>query len=140
MCSAAILLDTPVVTGDYSAESCNLISTDVAQALGLNFYAGSALRMPDGARIGMLAVIGREARGLSPVENGVLAELAGLVSRTIELRLAYLNSQQPDTWDDLNGNWPKTSTKTPLWPATSPPATAASTSMMTTCWPWYSAA
>ncbi|MBC6698618.1 hypothetical protein [Hymenobacter sp. BT190] len=99
MCSAAILLDTPVVTGDYSAQSCSLISTDVAQALGLNFYAGSALRMPDGSRIGMLAVIGREARGLSPVETGVLTELAGLVSRTIELRLKYLNSQQPAVWE-----------------------------------------
>lgn len=99
MCSAAILLDAPVVTGDYSAQSCSLISTDVAQALGLNFYAGSAMRMPDGSRIGMLAVIGREARGLSPVETGVLAELAGLVSRTIELRLMYLNSQQPAVWE-----------------------------------------
>lgn len=99
MCSAAILLDAPVVTGDYSAESCRLISTDVAQAFGLNFYAGSALRMPDGARIGMLAVIGREARAISATETDVLSQLAGLVSRTIELRLAYLTSQQPDVWD-----------------------------------------
>ncbi|UYZ63831.1 GAF domain-containing protein [Hymenobacter weizhouensis] len=99
MCSAAILLDTPVVTGDYSAESCRLISTDVAQAFGLNFYAGSALRMPDGARIGMLAVIGREARSISSTEEVTLSRLAALVSRTIELRLHYLLAQRPDGWE-----------------------------------------
>ncbi|GGG54960.1 GAF domain-containing protein [Hymenobacter glacieicola] len=100
MCSAAILLDAPVVTADYSAESCRLISTDVAQAFGLNFYAGSALRMPDGARIGMMAVIGREHRTLSGAEEEVLTRLAHLVSQTVELRFQYLHNQQDDQWQD----------------------------------------
>ncbi|GAB2786838.1 GAF domain-containing protein [Hymenobacter luteus] len=99
MCSAAILPDMPVVTSDYSADSCRLISPDVAQALGLSFYAGSALRMPGGARIGMLAVIGREYRTLSGAEEDVLTRLADLVSRTVELRFQYLRTERPETWE-----------------------------------------
>ncbi|UOQ77530.1 GAF domain-containing protein [Hymenobacter sp. 5516J-16] len=100
MCSAAILPDMPVVTTDYSAEGCRLISPDVAQTLGLNFYAGSALRMPDGARIGMMAVIGREHRTLSGAEEEVLTRLAHLVSQTVELRFQYLQAQQDDLWQE----------------------------------------
>ncbi|RSK38118.1 GAF domain-containing protein [Hymenobacter perfusus] len=99
MCSAAILVDTPIITSDYKAESCRLIKPDVAQALGLNFYAGSALRMPDGARIGMMAVIGREYRTLSAAEEDVLTRLADLVSRTIELRFQYLDADLADHWE-----------------------------------------
>ncbi|MBX0289243.1 GAF domain-containing protein [Hymenobacter sp. HSC-4F20] len=99
MCSAAILPDALIVTSDYSAESCRLISPDVAQAFGLNFYAGSALRMPDGSRIGMLAVIGREHRTLSAAEEDTLARLANLVSQTVELRFQYLQAQLPDDWE-----------------------------------------
>ena len=99
MCSAAILPDGPIVISDYKAESCSLIKPDVAQALGLNFYAGSALRMPDGARIGMMAIIGREHRTLSEPEEEVLIQLADLVSRTIELRFQYLHTNRPDDWD-----------------------------------------
>ncbi|RPD48025.1 GAF domain-containing protein [Hymenobacter sediminis] len=99
MCSAAILPDVPVITSDYSAESCRLISPGVAQALGLSFYAGSALRMPDGARIGMMAVIGREHRTLSAAEEEVLTGLAHLVSQTVELRFQYLHAQLSAEWE-----------------------------------------
>ncbi len=99
MCSAAILPDGPIVISDYKTESCSLIKPDVAQSLGLNFYAGSALRMPDGSRIGMMAVIGREPRTLSGQEEEVLIQLADLVSRTIELRFQYLHASRPDDWD-----------------------------------------
>lgn len=100
MCSAAILVDVPIVTSDYSAESCQLIKPDVARALGLNFYAGSALRMPpDNARIGMMAVIGREHRTLSGAEEQVLQQLAEVVSGTIELRYQYLQARQPAEWE-----------------------------------------
>ncbi|TGE24097.1 GAF domain-containing protein [Hymenobacter aquaticus] len=98
MCSAAILQDAPVVTSDYKPESCRLIKPDVAQAIGLKFYAGAALQMPDGSRIGMLAVIGKEFRTLTGKEAAVLARLAQLVSQTIELRLGYLRGQQEEEW------------------------------------------
>ncbi|RYU81241.1 GAF domain-containing protein [Hymenobacter persicinus] len=99
MCSAAILQDEPVVQSDYKPESCTLIKPDVAQAIGLKFYAGSALQMPDGARVGMLAVIGREFRTLSEKETAVLARLAKLVSQTIELRVKYLRAGQQEEWE-----------------------------------------
>ncbi len=99
MCSAAILQSDTVITSDYKPESCELIRPDVAQAIGLNFYAGAALQMFDGARIGMLAVIGREARVLSEVENQVLSALARLVSETIELRFRYLRDDQAAEWE-----------------------------------------
>ena len=99
MCSAAILQDDAVIVSDYKPESCELISPAVAQAIGLNFYAGSALQMPDGSRIGMLAVIGREARVPSEIEKQFLSRLAHLVSQTIELRLRYLGRQQTADWE-----------------------------------------
>ena len=108
MCSAAILPDVPVITTDYKASSCELIKPDVAQAMGLNFYAGSALRMPDGSRIGMMAVIGREARGLSTNETAVLKQLADMVSETVELRFNYLNTQQPQAWESAQAELAET--------------------------------
>ncbi|MCC2546374.1 GAF domain-containing protein [Hymenobacter sp. BT175] len=98
MCSAAILQDEPVVTSDYKPESCGLIKPDVAQAIGLKFYAGAALQMPDGARIGMLAVIGREFRQLTDTDSAALARLAKLVSQTIELRVRYVIADEPEEW------------------------------------------
>lgn len=100
MCSAAILQDEPVVTSDYRPESCTLIKPDVAQAIGLKFYAGAALQMPGGERVGMLAVIGREFREVTDKEKAVLVQLAALVSQTIELRARYLEAAQPAEWDD----------------------------------------
>ena len=48
----------------------------------------------------MLAVIGREARGVSAVETQVLSQLANLVSRTIALRLRYLEAGRLDDWEE----------------------------------------
>jgi GAF domain-containing protein len=100
MCSAAILAGQDVVVSDYKPESCRLIKPDVAQAIGLNFYAGAALVASDDSRLGMLAVIGKEPREFSSAEASLLTRLAGLVSRTIELRYQYLTTDQPGEWED----------------------------------------
>jgi GAF domain-containing protein len=100
MCSAAILAGQDVVISDYKPESCQLIKPDVAQAIGLNFYAGAALIATDDSRLGMLAVIGKEPRDFSPAEADLLTRLAGLVSRTIELRYRYLAADQLTEWED----------------------------------------
>ncbi|QKG52624.1 GAF domain-containing protein [Hymenobacter sp. BRD67] len=99
MCSAAILANTPVVVSDYKPESCQLIRPDVAQALGLNFYAGAALVAADDSRLGMLAVIGKEERGFSAAEADLLLQMAGLVSQTIELRYRYITTGRPVEWE-----------------------------------------
>ena len=100
MCSAAILTDERVVISDYKPESCSLIKPDVAQAIGLNFYLGAALIAENGARLGMLAIIGREYRVPSPAEIEVLTRLSELVTQTIELRYHYLAADQAAEWDD----------------------------------------
>jgi len=100
MCSEAILTGERVVTSDYKPESCSLIKPDVAQAIGLNFYAGAALIADDGARLGMLAVIGKEYREPIPEEIEVLVRLADLVTQTIALRYQYLAADQAAEWDD----------------------------------------
>lgn len=100
MCSAAILAGDNVVISDYKPESCQLIKPDVAQAIGLQFYAGAALVAQDDSRLGMLAVIGKEPRGFSAAEADLLTRLAGLVSRTIELRYRYLAADQLAEWED----------------------------------------
>lgn len=99
MCSAAILTQERVVVSDYQPGSCHLIKPDVAQAIGLQFYAGAQLLATDGARLGMLAVIGKEPRELVPAEAALLTQLADLVSHTIELRHRYLAASQPAEWE-----------------------------------------
>jgi GAF domain-containing protein len=100
MCSAAILAGESVVVSDYKAESCSLIKPDVAQSIGLNFYVGAALIADDGARLGMLAVIGKEFRIPTEKEVEVLTRLAALVTQTIELRYQYLAADQQADWED----------------------------------------
>jgi len=100
MCSAAILTDERVVVSDYKPESCNLIKPDVAQAIGLNFYAGAVLIADDGDRLGMLAVIGKEARVPTPAEIEILTLLSELVTQTILLRYQYLSTDQAAEWED----------------------------------------
>ncbi len=107
MCSAAILVSEQVVVSDYKPESCRLIKPDVAQAIGLNFYAGAALIASDGARLGMLAIIAREVRGFTAAEAHLLTRLAALVSQTIELRYHYLATSQAAEWADAQNELTK---------------------------------
>lgn len=100
MCSAAILTNELAVVSDYKPESCSLIKPDVAQAIGLNLYVGAALIAGDGARLGMLAVIGKEYRVPSSIELEVLTRLAELVTQTIELRYRCLAADQAAEWED----------------------------------------
>ncbi|RZL12700.1 MAG: GAF domain-containing protein [Hymenobacter sp.] len=108
MCSAAILTSDTVVISDYKADSCSLIKPDVAQAIGLNFYAGAALVASDDARLGMLALIDKEERGFSSAEADLLIRLAALVSQTIELRYRYILAEQPGEWEDAQRELTKT--------------------------------
>lgn len=101
MCSAAILQDDAIVISDFAPDSCALISPYVAQEMGLHFYAGSALKMPDEARVGMLVIIDRQSRSFSPTEGTVLSQLAGLVSQTIGLRVRYLLAKQEENWEGV---------------------------------------
>lgn len=98
LCSAAVLQSHVLVFEDLSERSCRFINPYLAQAAGLRFYAGAALRMPDGAGIGTLCVIGREARAIVPAEEALLMALAELASSTIVLRLHYLRQNRVHDW------------------------------------------
>ncbi len=98
LCSAAVLQSQVLVFEDLSEQSCRFINPYVAQSAGMRFYAGAALRMPDGANIGTLCVMGREARAITDAEEGLLSVLAELVSSTIGLRYNYLLHNRPNDW------------------------------------------
>ena len=82
MCSVAILHEGPTVFDDIAVQPCTLVNPFVAQQLHLGFYAGQALRAPDGQPLGSLCVIDRKARRLSPAEGQLLTQL-GLVAQDL---------------------------------------------------------
>ncbi|AII54151.1 GAF domain-containing protein [Hymenobacter sp. APR13] len=99
LCSAAVLQDKVLSFEDLSANSCRLINPYTAQSAGLRFYAGAALRMPNGDNIGSMCVIGREPRAITSGEETLLTMLADLVSRTIQLRRQLLDCGLPERWE-----------------------------------------
>ncbi|GAA4047146.1 hypothetical protein GCM10022409_36560 [Hymenobacter glaciei] len=76
MCSVAILHDGPMVLEDIPAQPCTLVNPYVAQQMQLGFYAGQALRAPNGQPLGTLCVIDRKPHRLSPAEGKLLTQLA----------------------------------------------------------------
>ncbi len=88
ICSVAILQDAPVVFEDLRREPCRLTRPEVAEALDMRFYAASPLRNAAGYHIGALCVMGREPRQLAGPEQARLQDLAGVVMKLLDLRLA----------------------------------------------------
>lgn len=99
LCSAAVLQNQVLTYSDLATEGCSLVNPFVARSAGLRFYAGAALRMPDGSAIGSLCVMGREPRPIEPAEEKLLMALAELVTLTIELRHTYVSRQELAEWE-----------------------------------------
>ena len=89
MCSVAILNDDITEFQDLAATPCELVNPFVAQQLRLGFYAGQALRTPEGQAIGSLCVLDRVARQLSPTEGELLKELALVAQELLRLQAAH---------------------------------------------------
>ena len=105
MCSVAILHEGPVVFDDILARPCALVNPYVAQQQHLRFYAGQALRAPDGQPLGSLCVIDRKARHLSPAEGQLLTQL-GLVAQdllTLQATAASEAAFEPALRERLDG-------------------------------------
>jgi GAF domain-containing protein len=96
LCSVAILHEETSVFENLHEQPCDLINPALVQQLNLGFYAGSALRTPDGYSIGVLCVIDHKPRTFSPEEARLLEQLAAVVMSLLDLRLHLL--QQP-TWN-----------------------------------------
>ncbi|GAA3990243.1 GAF domain-containing protein [Hymenobacter antarcticus] len=88
MCSVAILNDGLTVFEDIPAQPCTLVNPYVAQDMRLGFYAGQALRTPNGQALGSLCVIDRRPRRLSPAEGELLTQLALVAQDLLALQAA----------------------------------------------------
>ena len=86
LCSATILQHETAVFEDLNQTSAPGVDISLLQQLGLRFYAGHNLRTPDGYNLGSLCVYDGPPRQFSAVERVLLATLAGLVMRLLELR------------------------------------------------------
>lgn len=103
LCSVAILQEETTVFENLAEEPCSLINPFVARALNLHFYAGHALRTPDGYAIGSLCVIDRRARTFSSEERALLTFLSVVMMRMLELRatLAKDAALAPALWNGI---------------------------------------
>lgn len=86
LCSATILQDDTAVFEDLNKESAPGVDISLLQQLGLNFYAGHNLRTAEGFNLGSLCLYNGIPRQFSSVERELLAKLADLVMRLLELR------------------------------------------------------
>ncbi|GAA4030276.1 hypothetical protein GCM10022409_13150 [Hymenobacter glaciei] len=86
LCSATILQEDTAVFENLNHASAPGVDISLLQQLGLSFYAGHNLRTPDGYNLGSLCVYDGPPRQFSAIERSVLATLAGLVMRLLELR------------------------------------------------------
>ena len=88
MCSVAILSDDITEFCDVATAPCALVNPYVAQELHLGFYAGQALRSPEGQAVGSLCIIDRRPRQLSPSEGKLLQDLALVAQELLRLQAA----------------------------------------------------
>ena len=88
MCSVAILQDGLTVFEDLATQPCALVNPFIAQQMRLGFYAGQALRTPEGMAIGSLCVLDRRPRRLSPAESQLLEQLALVAQDLLQLSAA----------------------------------------------------
>ena len=87
LCASAILQDSPWVLENAATDPRSLANPIVAGKLGLHFYAGAPLHTADGHNLGTLCVLDREARAFPDPMPQLLADLAGVVVRELEVRL-----------------------------------------------------
>ena len=105
LCSATILQDDTAVFENLNQASAPGVDISLLQQLGLSFYAGHNLRTPEGYNLGSLCVYDGPPRQFAPVERALLATLAGLVMRLLELRrtLGAHADRTAVLWDPVYG-------------------------------------
>jgi GAF domain-containing protein len=84
--ASAILNDEPWIIEDARSDPRAPDNPLVAAGLGLQFYAGVPLTMPDGTTLGTLGVIDFSPRTLSEDELATLGDLSAIIVRELELR------------------------------------------------------
>jgi len=94
LCAVAILHEETTVFENLVDEPCDLVDPFVSRANNLLFYAGHALRTPEGYGIGSLCIMDHVARTFSPAERTLLASLTEAVQQVLTLRTALANDPQ----------------------------------------------
>ncbi|HZD25937.1 MAG TPA: sensor domain-containing diguanylate cyclase, partial [Alphaproteobacteria bacterium] len=85
-CAHAIQGDAVFVVPDAAADPRFADNPLVTGGPAVRFYAGAPLLTPEGANVGALCVMDRRPRDLDGTQRQVLADLAALVVRELELR------------------------------------------------------
>jgi sigma-B regulation protein RsbU (phosphoserine phosphatase) len=96
VCASAVG-DGPWLGSDAATDPGTLADPLVARELGLPFHAGVPLTTQDGYDVGMLCVLDRAPRTLTDDEAATLEDLAALVMRELELRLAARTAVQVES-------------------------------------------
>jgi len=92
LCASAILSDDVHVIEDAITDARSLSNPLVAGEFGLRFYAGMPLQTEDNYNLGTLCIIDKVPRTLTTEEREILKQLAQIVMREMELRLALRNT------------------------------------------------
>jgi diguanylate cyclase (GGDEF)-like protein len=95
-CAHAILSDRLMVVNDSLADERFADNPLVTGEPRVRFYAGYPVKATNGCRLGTLAIIDHDPRGLNEEEREILRDLAAMVERE-------LNLQPPDTLDTFTG-------------------------------------
>ncbi|MDY8107534.1 GAF domain-containing protein [Fulvimarina sp. 2208YS6-2-32] len=85
LCSDVVAEGKPIVVAD-SRLNARLKDDPAIEALGVVAYLGVPIKLPTGERVGSFCAIDDRPNAWSDDDIGVLAELAELISREIELR------------------------------------------------------
>jgi len=92
LCASAILSDVVHVIEDAITDARSLSNPLVAGEFGLRFYAGMPLQTEDNYNLGTLCIIDKVPRTLTTEEREILKQLAQIVMREMELRVALRNT------------------------------------------------
>jgi len=92
LCASAILSDDVHVIEDAITDARSLSNPLVAGEFGLRFYAGMPLQTEDNYNLGTLCIIDKVPRTLTTEEKEILKQLAQIVMREMELRVALRNT------------------------------------------------